>query len=138
MRHNGLFAYHYAANPVETGELVRTRDHMAARGSNGKGAWFSQDVREASVSAASPSSISLDVIGREGCADAALLERRAIMPMRDVINMVERVTRLGIPFIIGQRWPGDPLNLVSDASKAGKNLGIVTTAWAWHQGNVLK
>ena len=33
---NGIFAYHYAANPVDRAELVRTRDHMAARGPDGR------------------------------------------------------------------------------------------------------
>lgn len=42
---NGIFAYHHAANAVERAELVRTRDHMAARGPDGKGAWVSGDGR---------------------------------------------------------------------------------------------
>ena len=41
----GIFAYHYAANPVDREELLRIRDHMAARGPDGKGAWFSEDGR---------------------------------------------------------------------------------------------
>jgi asparagine synthase (glutamine-hydrolysing) len=41
----GIFAYHYAANPVDRLELVRVRDHMAARGPDGKGEWYSQDGR---------------------------------------------------------------------------------------------
>jgi asparagine synthase (glutamine-hydrolysing) len=41
----GIFAYHYAANPAERDELVRIRDHMAARGPDGKGAWHSVDGR---------------------------------------------------------------------------------------------
>jgi asparagine synthase (glutamine-hydrolysing) len=40
---NGIFAYHYAANPVDRGELLRTRDHMAARGPDGEGMWISED-----------------------------------------------------------------------------------------------
>ena len=40
---NGIFAYHYAANPIDRDELVRTRDHMAARGPDGKGEWISED-----------------------------------------------------------------------------------------------
>jgi asparagine synthase (glutamine-hydrolysing) len=40
---NGIYAYHYAANPVDRGELLRTRDHMAARGPDGKGEWASAD-----------------------------------------------------------------------------------------------
>lgn len=42
---NGIFAYHYAANPVDRAELVRTRDHMIARGPDGAGLWNSDDHR---------------------------------------------------------------------------------------------
>jgi asparagine synthase (glutamine-hydrolysing) len=42
---NGIFAYHYAANPIDRAELQRTRDHMAARGPDGKGEWISSDSR---------------------------------------------------------------------------------------------
>ena len=42
---NGIFAYHYAANQIDLEELVRTRDHMAARGPDGKGEWISNDRR---------------------------------------------------------------------------------------------
>jgi asparagine synthase (glutamine-hydrolysing) len=42
---NGIFAYHYAANSIDRDELMRTRDHMAARGPDGKGAWISDDGR---------------------------------------------------------------------------------------------
>ncbi|MDX2257891.1 MAG: asparagine synthase (glutamine-hydrolyzing) [Hyphomicrobiaceae bacterium] len=41
----GIFAYHYAANPVDAGELQRTRDHMAARGPDGAGLWIGEDRR---------------------------------------------------------------------------------------------
>lgn len=40
---NGIFAYHYAANLIDRAELKRTRDHMAARGPDGKGEWISKD-----------------------------------------------------------------------------------------------
>src|SRR5262245_26329832 len=42
---NGIFAYHYAANRIERDELIRTRDHMAARGPDGEGEWISEDGR---------------------------------------------------------------------------------------------
>jgi asparagine synthase (glutamine-hydrolysing) len=42
---NGIFAYHYAANPIDRAELARMRDHMAARGPDGKGEWISSDCR---------------------------------------------------------------------------------------------
>ena len=41
----GIYAYHSAANSVDRAELIRIRDHMAARGPDGSGAWFSQDNR---------------------------------------------------------------------------------------------
>jgi asparagine synthase (glutamine-hydrolysing) len=44
---NGIFAYHYAANPIDRVELRRTRDHMAARGPDGVGEWISADERVA-------------------------------------------------------------------------------------------
>lgn len=44
---NGIFAFHYAANPIDRAELIRTRDHMAARGPDGAGAWHSEDGRVA-------------------------------------------------------------------------------------------
>jgi len=42
---NGIFAYHGAANTPAREELVRTRDHMAARGPDGAGEWWSADRR---------------------------------------------------------------------------------------------
>jgi UDP-arabinose 4-epimerase len=63
--------------------------------------------------------------------------------VREVIDAVERVTGLKVPAPIGERRPGDPARLVSDASKACRELGwepriaeldqIISTAWAWHQ-----
>ena len=41
----GIFAYHYPALPVDRDELRRIRDHMAARGPDGLGEWFSEDGR---------------------------------------------------------------------------------------------
>src|SRR6516164_7553933 len=41
----GIYAYHYAANAVDRGELRRIRDHMVARGPDGLGEWYSQDER---------------------------------------------------------------------------------------------
>ena len=42
---NGIFAYHYAANAIGRDELVRTRDHMAARGPDASGAFLAEDGR---------------------------------------------------------------------------------------------
>jgi asparagine synthase (glutamine-hydrolysing) len=41
----GIYAYHYAANPVDRAELRRIRDHMAVRGPDGLGEWYSHDER---------------------------------------------------------------------------------------------
>src|SRR5438094_6190274 len=41
----GIYAYHYAANAVDRAELRRIRDHMAARGPDGLGEWYSSDER---------------------------------------------------------------------------------------------
>ena len=41
----GIFAYHYVALPVDREELRTIRDHMAARGPDGKGEWFSENGR---------------------------------------------------------------------------------------------
>jgi asparagine synthase (glutamine-hydrolysing) len=43
----GIFAYHYAATPVDRDELRTIRDHMAARGPDGKGEWFADNNRVA-------------------------------------------------------------------------------------------
>jgi asparagine synthase (glutamine-hydrolysing) len=42
---NGIFAYHYAANPIDRNELRRTCAHMATRGPDGAGEWISADER---------------------------------------------------------------------------------------------
>jgi asparagine synthase (glutamine-hydrolysing) len=42
---NGIFAFHYAANPVDRSELIRTRDHMTTRGPDGAGIWIAEDER---------------------------------------------------------------------------------------------
>jgi asparagine synthase (glutamine-hydrolysing) len=42
---NGILAYRDAAGTVDRAELVRTRDHMAARGPDGEGAWIAADGR---------------------------------------------------------------------------------------------
>jgi UDP-glucose 4-epimerase len=62
--------------------------------------------------------------------------------VREVIEACRRVTGHSIPETHGQRRPGDPPELVADASLAAKVLGwqpqlgdlteIVSTAWRWH------
>ena len=44
---NGIFAYHYAANPIDLDELLRTRDRMTSRGPDGCGHWLAPDRRVA-------------------------------------------------------------------------------------------
>lgn len=46
-RINGIFACHDAANPADRMELHKTRDHMAVRGPDGVGEYFSEDGRVA-------------------------------------------------------------------------------------------
>ncbi len=41
----GIFAYHYAAPVIDRDELRLIRDHMRARGPDGKGQWLSQNGR---------------------------------------------------------------------------------------------
>ena len=63
--------------------------------------------------------------------------------VREVIDTVERVTGLSVPAKLGDRRPGDPARLISDASRARTELGwepriaeldqIISSAWAWHQ-----
>ena len=41
----GIYSYHSAAEIVDHDELIRMRDHMARRGPDGSGEWFSKDRR---------------------------------------------------------------------------------------------
>jgi UDP-glucose 4-epimerase len=63
--------------------------------------------------------------------------------VRQVIEMVEKVSGQPIPQQFGTRRPGDPAALIGSADRARSLLGwnpryadlesIVTTAWKWHQ-----
>ena len=65
--------------------------------------------------------------------------------VREVIDVVRKVTKRDIPEVISPRRPGDPDRLVASAQKAKKILkwtplysnlnDIVESAWAWHQAN---
>ena len=65
--------------------------------------------------------------------------------VRQVIDVCRQVTSHEIPESTGQRRPGDPPELVADASLARQQLGwspmmpelktIVETAWNWHKAN---
>jgi asparagine synthase (glutamine-hydrolysing) len=41
----GIYAYHYAANPIDRAELRRIRDHMVTRGPDGCSEWYSPHER---------------------------------------------------------------------------------------------
>lgn len=65
--------------------------------------------------------------------------------VREVIEACRKITGHKIPAMIGERRPGDPPELIADASKARQVLGwkpqyaeideIVKTAWRWHQSH---
>ena len=65
--------------------------------------------------------------------------------VKQIIDACRGVTGHPIPTVIGPRRPGDPPELVADASLANELLGwepqykqpepIIETAWAWHQAN---
>ncbi|MBX7073722.1 MAG: UDP-glucose 4-epimerase GalE [Pirellulales bacterium] len=65
--------------------------------------------------------------------------------VRAVIESCRRVTGHSIPVAIGPRRPGDPPELIADASLARQSLGwrpryteldeIVASAWRWHQSH---
>ncbi|MEI6564532.1 MAG: UDP-glucose 4-epimerase GalE [bacterium] len=65
--------------------------------------------------------------------------------VREVIDVVRKVTKRDIPEVISPRRPGDPDRLVASAQKAKKILkwvpkysnliDIVESAWAWHQSH---
>lgn len=65
--------------------------------------------------------------------------------VREVIRAVEEVSGKKVPVREGPRRPGDPPELVADASKIQRELGwsprytdvrsIVETAWKWHQSH---
>src|SRR5260221_3858759 len=44
---NAIYAWHPSAPPVDSDELIRTREAMRARGPDAAGAWVSPDARVA-------------------------------------------------------------------------------------------
>jgi len=65
--------------------------------------------------------------------------------VRQVIEACRKISGHPIPEVLGPRRPGDPPELVADASRARQVLGwnprypkidsIVATAWRWHQSH---
>jgi UDP-glucose 4-epimerase len=63
----------------------------------------------------------------------------------EVVDACRKVTGHKIPTVIGERRPGDPPELVADATRARHQLGwqpkhaelldIVETAWRWHKSH---
>jgi UDP-glucose 4-epimerase len=63
----------------------------------------------------------------------------------EIIQAVEKVTGLKVPYNMGSRRAGDPPALYADSSKAQDELGwkpqykdiesIIATAWKWHQSH---
>ncbi len=63
----------------------------------------------------------------------------------EVIESVEEVSGLKVPYVMGERRPGDPPALYADSSKAKNELnweikyptvkGITETAWKWHKNH---
>jgi len=66
--------------------------------------------------------------------------------VREVIESCRKISGHKIPEVVGPRRPGDPPELVADASLAGKVLDwqpryrdideIVATAWRWHSSHL--
>ena len=62
--------------------------------------------------------------------------------VKEIVNVVERVTGKKVPVKIGPRRAGDPARLIADAKKAREVLGwrpamnleqIIHTAWEWEK-----
>ena len=85
----------------------------------------------------------LQALERGSPSDACNLGNGRGFSVREVIDTVEHVTGLSVPAKLGDRRPGDPARLISDASRARTELGwepriaeldqIIRSAWAWHQ-----
>jgi len=85
----------------------------------------------------------LRTIAADGHSSAYNLGTGTPQSVRQVIEMVERVTGRPVPRTIGPRRPGDPAVLYAAPAKARRELGwtprlpeleaIVRTAWAWHE-----
>ncbi|PWT86295.1 MAG: UDP-glucose 4-epimerase GalE [Blastocatellia bacterium] len=87
--------------------------------------------------------LALEALAEAGKSGAYNLGTGRPHSVREVIDTVERVTGLKVPWTFGPRRPGDPSILYAAAHKAQAELhwkpkfpdleSIVRTAWAWHQ-----
>jgi UDP-glucose-4-epimerase GalE len=85
----------------------------------------------------------LETLVETGRSDAYNLGTGQPHSVRAVIDTVERVTGLKVPWTVGPRRPGDPAALYAAPHKAQAGLrwtprfpdleSIVGTAWAWHR-----
>lgn len=84
----------------------------------------------------------LDLLLRGGSTSIFNLGTGVGTSVKQVLDMVQLVTGRALPSIAGGRQPGDPVELVADATVARRVLGfapgrsdlrkIIETAWAWH------
>ena len=87
----------------------------------------------------------LDPMLATGGSAAMAIEALQQWGVKQIIETCREVTGHEIPAVEGERRPGDPPELVADASLAKDVLGwepeyrtpkpIIETAWAWHQSN---
>ena len=85
----------------------------------------------------------LDYLGEDQPTRVFNLGTGSGVSVREILDSIERVTGRAVPHAFGPRRAGDPPVLVSDASRAGGELGwtpsmsdldhIIETAWSWHQ-----
>ena len=85
----------------------------------------------------------LDCLDAGGSSGVYNLGNGTGFSVREVVDAVEKVSGVAVPIRYGDRRPGDPEALISDASNARKYLGwqpalpdlsdIIETAWKWHQ-----
>lgn len=85
----------------------------------------------------------LDYLGQGGATRGFNLGTGSGVSVREILDSIERVTKRAVPHNFGPRRPGDPPVLVSDASRARRELGwqprlsdidtIIASAWAWHR-----
>ncbi len=91
--------------------------------------------------------MALEALGAGAPSGAYNLGTGSGFSVREVISAAGTATGLEVPVVFGARRPGDPAQLVSDATRARDALGwqpqitdigeIISTAWAWHRRRFL-